>query len=69
MRFSMCFSGTTVSTALQCMRRAWLQERFGGTPGDAALLGTLGHELLQRAIAAAGKGDSRLDMAWLQRQV
>jgi hypothetical protein len=59
--------GTTVATALQCTRRAWLQERFGGAPGDKALLGTLGHELLQRAIGAAGRGGgAAIDAAWLE---
>jgi len=60
-------SGTVVATALQCTRRAWLQERFGGTPGDKALLGTLGHELLQRAVAAIAKGEQGVDASWLQR--
>ena len=61
-------SGTVVATALQCTRRAWLSERFGGAPGSAALLGTLGHELLQRALAATARGEGPADEAWLRRE-
>jgi hypothetical protein len=66
---SRCHAGTVVAAALQCTRRAWLQERFGGTPGDKALLGTLGHDLLQRAVAARARGDEGVDAGWLRQQV
>lgn len=46
-------AGTAITTALTCVRRAWLSERFaaaGGGPGAAATRGTLLHELLQRLL-------------------
>jgi len=47
-------AGTTITTALKCPRQAWLQERFsgGGGSGQAAQVGTMLHELLQRALVA-----------------
>lgn len=49
-------SGTAVATALRCPRQAMLQERGVGGPGKAACLGTLMHELVQRALAALAAG-------------
>ena len=41
-------SGTRVAGALGCSRKAVLEERFGGGTGnEAALSGTLLHEMLQ----------------------
>ncbi|GFR43783.1 hypothetical protein Agub_g4899 [Astrephomene gubernaculifera] len=53
-------SGTTICTAIRCSRQAWLQERVAsGAGGEAALLGSMLHELLQRSLRTAING--RLD--------
>ena len=49
-------AGTSITTALQCARRAWLQDRFAGDSSDKAVLGTLLHELVQGAMHAAMQG-------------
>jgi hypothetical protein len=50
-------TGTVITTALTCPRRAWLSERFaaaGGGASAAALRGTLLHELLQQLLLTVG---------------
>ncbi|GFH13469.1 uncharacterized protein HaLaN_09362, partial [Haematococcus lacustris] len=54
-------SGTTVTSAMDCTRKAWLSELFGGgANNDKAVLGTLSHELVQWALLAAVQGPMRL---------
>ncbi|GFH13611.1 RUN domain-containing protein, partial [Haematococcus lacustris] len=54
-------SGTTVTSAMDCTRKAWLSELFGGgANNDKAVLGTLSHELVQWALRAAVQGPMRL---------
>lgn len=49
----MLCSGTAIATALRCPRQAMLQEKGVGVPGKAACIGTLMHELVERALHAA----------------
>jgi hypothetical protein len=63
-------SGTTITTALTCTRRAWLSERFaaaGGGPSAAALRGTLLHELLQRLLSEVVGQDEQLPLPGVEQ--
>lgn len=50
-------AGTTVTSAMDCTRKAWVQEHVGGGgSNDKAVQGTLMHELVQYALAVAAEG-------------
>ena len=49
-------AGTTVTSAMDCPRKAWLSEVVGGGSSVAALLGTLLHEVVQVALTASMEG-------------
>ena len=62
-------AGTAITTALTCVRRAWLSERFaaaGGGPGAAATRGTLLHELLQRLLVEVVGADDGAQLPGVQ---
>lgn len=61
-------AGTTITSAMDCARKAWLQELFGGSSSDKAVLGTLQHELVQYALTAAVEQGS-VDAQLLEQQV
>ncbi len=46
-------SGTTVTSAVDCTRKAWIDQLIGGTSSDVALLGVLTHEVLQALLKLA----------------
>jgi hypothetical protein len=63
-------AGTAITTALSCVRRAWLSERFaaaGGGPGAAATRGTLLHELLQRLLVEVVGADADAELPGVQQ--
>lgn len=63
-------TGTAITTALSCVRRAWLSERIaaaGGGPGAAATRGTLLHELLQRLLVEVVGADAEAELPGVQQ--
>ncbi len=48
--------GTSVTNAIECTRKAWLNELLVGSSNTASLLGTLMHEVLQKTLTAAMNG-------------
>lgn len=42
-----------MTSAMDCVRKAWLGELVGGGSNDKAVLGTLTHELVAGALSAA----------------
>jgi hypothetical protein len=63
-------AGTAITTALGCVRRAWLSERFaaaGGGPGAAATRGTLLHELLQRLLVEVVGADADAELPGVEQ--
>jgi hypothetical protein len=49
-------AGTTITGAIPCLRKAWLQERFSSPGNDRAVLGTLMHSLLASGLHLALQG-------------
>lgn len=61
-------AGTAITGALSCTRKAWLSERFSSPSNDKAALGTLLHDLVQRALRKRMDGQA-VGQQELQQQV
>lgn len=64
-----CLAGTTITSAMDCTRKAWLTEVVGGSGSPAALQGTLLHEVVQGALQAAATTGKPPDEEALQELV